>query len=297
MNAGCKKWLKTVPGILWKKAIGIQGKRIPWSTLQEEMEKKEPPRSVPEHSWVMILGGRYTSDIAFAESVTETSVSVWLLPRISYADKSNRKRRRTLEIPPYDLFDLEKFRNAYPEEPLVKSGPCIWTHNALHIEHGLIKKEFSLDRVIPWRGGMSLDAHWLFLHSEHPIIHLLNLPRPDEWSFAPSELTNQLSTGDKGYVVGMEQSYAWFRYANHTEDAPSRAKKVSWMDIVKVFQVGDTIQILTGQQEDEKGIVLEIQRWLIVYAPVNDNGLESDGKDSEREANVSGHWGFGHVTF
>lgn len=210
LNESCQRWLKTLPGFLWKKALGIQGKKLSAQMMEEELQKIINLQDIPEHSWVKVLGGRYTTDIGFAEYVGYNTITVWLILRISYTMQKTGKRKRSVEIPPYDLFDIEDYKIAYPDEPLEQSGSYTWKHNALHVEHGLIRKEFPHHRVLKWDGDISLDAHWLFLHSGHPIIHPLNLPRPKEWRFDADDLTKQLSTGRQGFVVNMAQSYAWF---------------------------------------------------------------------------------------
>jgi len=254
MNPRLRYLLQRTPGIVVGNS-GIITQRIKfedWLPLLEMHDTKELPKV---GKWVEVLKGLYNGDVGYVDSVEPWGVQLFLVPRIPASKPSNvlpfkRKRSRPCATP--TLFDPLVIKQVYGVESRRVQENC-YRFKGCDFEYGLILKQFDFSSISTAVHPMDLSLFSLFLESQHPKLlrDKCSFPRPLEWDFAQGDevcLSSLTSDTDHGIINSLLMDSVEVDFGTK-----KGVVRVPWLDIHKVINPGDFVEITGGEYRGRTG--------------------------------------------
>jgi hypothetical protein len=250
MNQLLHSLLKRTPGIILHQS-GLIVQAIQFKDWVPLLETHDSQNKMDVGKWVEVRKGMYKGDVGFVDSVESWGVYVLLVPRLTSPSPSYilpSKRKRTTPHATPALFDPVLIQRDYGIEPK-RIQENVFSFKGYDFEHGLIVKSYAFDSISTVR-RISLSSFCLFRDSRHPKLTAsgCSFPRPLEWDFAVGDDVQVVSSTKQGTITSVLTDTVEVDL-----DTKEGIVSVPWIDILKVMQPGDYVEITGGPCRGQTG--------------------------------------------
>ena len=262
--------LRRIPGLMRMGGNPISKFIPPSERIRTLRLPKDRELQFTVGEWVRVLKGKYKGDVGYVDELLSWGgvrlLMVPRLPRIWPPDRRGSssklgKRPRSIRPPPLTLFDPLEIKNTFGRVPKKKENR--YSFNGDKFENGLLVKDFDASAVSSTSVFFSTEAHSLFLRSQHQSILAIvgspskTFPSPAEWVFFIDELVVVFSESPCGVDKVVGRGHLRNVESNRVEAELKSGKllDLAWCDVLKVFQVGDFVEVVGGVHRGRMGFV------------------------------------------
>ncbi|KAF9016493.1 hypothetical protein BDZ89DRAFT_1141433 [Hymenopellis radicata] len=199
--------------------------------------------------WVRVLKGRYKDEVGVISYATPTCAAVLVLPHLDLTDASTwtLKRKRGYRPAVSSLFDPER---VFPTSlKTIDVERATYEFNGVRYVHGLALVMIPSNRLTVDVRGVDYGALQFFLQSQHPLLSARDVPCILDWVFRPGQHVRRV--GD-AMVEGVVEE------VNHdgvVMFSSGSSIQLGWLEVVKVFFVGDYVKVFAGAFMGREGWV------------------------------------------
>ncbi|PPR03513.1 hypothetical protein CVT24_007001 [Panaeolus cyanescens] len=261
VDAPVMNLLSRTPGIL-RSSRGPIMEGIPEPDWGKLLTMEDSTCSVVRGQWVMVKTGLYKGDLALVSEIKNWGIQVLVIPRLTppppntdealQEGSSTKKRKKTIDNPPAELFQPEIFRQRY-KSSLIKQRDNCYKAGSCYFEHGLLLKDYTLAAIDTSLVPIPTQVFFMFLNSFHALViqSRTSLPRPLEWCISAGNRVENTITKQSGEVKVVETS----RVEVQLDDGSGEVSW-PWYSIRQCIRVGDYVEITSGKAVGRQGWII-----------------------------------------
>lgn len=266
--------------------VGIYPSRgitlVPIEEMASLMQIKKQDLTVSVGSWVRFKRGKYQGDLAqVIETPGAEQVGLKFIPRIDLSPRDEgsldgRKRKKGVGPasmrPPPSLFNYEEVIKVYGRKSVAKHGQ-LYSFAGDTYKDGFIEKDIKLSALVLDNVNPTLDEIAQFSRNQEGDTDNVDLSIIAEASRKAAVLV--LQPGDHVEVFEGEQSGVHGVVDSINQDVVTitavgvdidgQKVDVPARSVRKKFKAGDHVKVMTGQNADETGLVVNVADNIVTF--------------------------------